>query len=94
MAKSTVKVHIGVSRGLQAQLESDEAAVSDLAKETGLKKVDIGKLKDFGIVVNGFSGEEFQFERFTAAVSKFFEAIAIRLGPLRCRSDEQPCIFE
>lgn len=45
-----VRIHIGVSRELQVKLEAGSVNVRELTRAIGLRKVDTGKLKDFGIL--------------------------------------------
>ena len=51
MPGDTVKLHIGLTRQMQQQLESGgEPAVKALAREIGLKGVKSARLKRFGIL--------------------------------------------
>lgn len=45
-----VRINVGVSRELQVKLEAGSITVSEFAHAIGLRQVDTGKLKDFGIL--------------------------------------------
>jgi hypothetical protein len=57
---SIVRIHVGVSRELQVKLEAGSITVTEFTHAIGLRKVDTGKLKDFGILTGEAEAERLE----------------------------------
>jgi hypothetical protein len=52
-----VRIHVGVSRELQAKLEAGSITLGDFTRTIGLSNVDSDRLKDFGILAGDAEAE-------------------------------------